>query len=253
MENSSNSTIKKINNFSIRTIKQAWIFTGIGFAFILIALVLIIYSGINLNHYIQISKTVARSIDPVPINLNYDKEMIFTHGSVVGVSIFVLIMIIINLGTFWSYSNVYIPELKETILLKNWYKLTKKNENDKRKKANRKNKELALVPNTLSPPIEMTSDGVPNEKSDTLNLQTNLLKHPSTDKLKEDIVEETLKLKENYTKTLALNINQLSTKTKTIAWTMSKKDFVEESLKNTNILEEQVDEKKKNQGKKGKK
>lgn len=121
MENKSNLT--KIRDF-LKTTKGFVFVTVIAYFFIAILVAIIIWSGYRISKTLELFQET---------NI-YPKNELFLFGSILGVSIFLVIIINLNVWTFWSYTSFYNPELKDKVLLKNWFKnqnkINKENQED---------------------------------------------------------------------------------------------------------------------------
>lgn len=105
----------------LKSLKGFQIITIIAYFFVIILVGLLIWSSIELTNELTLLKT--------NYNYKYNQLVMFQWGSIVGVSAFLIIMININIWAYWSYSNTYIPELKEKVLLRNYFR-NKNKKND---------------------------------------------------------------------------------------------------------------------------
>ncbi|MCV3743343.1 hypothetical protein OF377_00375 [Ureaplasma sp. ES3154-GEN] len=123
-----NSKWKKIRKW-MKTYKGFWVITAITYIFIAILVAILIYAAVNLdfslksyNHWIDVRYDIIID-DKYGVSLdNYYALQIFKWGSVVGVMLFCVLILNINIFAYWSYSNHYIPELKEKRLFSSWIK-----------------------------------------------------------------------------------------------------------------------------------
>lgn len=143
MKNKNNKTttfLKSLKGFQVITI--------IAYCFVAILIGLLIWSSIELTNELTLVKTV--------YEYKYNQLVMFQWGSIVGVSAFLIIMININIWAYWSYSNTYIPELKEKVLLRNYFR-NKNKKTDQNNKSSEQEKEQEKEPNDQSNSSESTN------------------------------------------------------------------------------------------------
>ena len=130
---------KKFYDF-LKTIKGFKVITIISYIFVAILLAILIWSAVRLSYYVEdyyariddyneLKQNIIKIFKTKDFRLNspYNQIKMFKYGSIIGVSSFLIIIININIFAYWSYSNVYIPELKDKKLVKNWFRNFQKN------------------------------------------------------------------------------------------------------------------------------
>ncbi|WP_278998774.1 hypothetical protein [Ureaplasma urealyticum] len=134
-----NKKSKKFYDF-LKTIKGFKVITIISYIFVAILLAILIWSAVRLSYYVEdyyariddyneLKQNIIKIFKTKDFRLNspYNQIKMFKYGSIIGVSSFLIIIININIFAYWSYSNVYIPELKDKKLVKNWFRNFQKN------------------------------------------------------------------------------------------------------------------------------
>ncbi|ACI59924.1 hypothetical protein [Ureaplasma urealyticum] len=134
-----NKKSKKFYDF-LKTIKGFKVITIISYIFVAILLAILIWSAVRLSYYVEdyyariddyneLKQNIIKIFKTKDFRLDspYNQIKMFKYGSIIGVSSFLIIIININIFAYWSYSNVYIPELKDKKLVKNWFRNFQKN------------------------------------------------------------------------------------------------------------------------------
>lgn len=134
-----NKKSKKFYDF-LKTIKGFKVITIISYIFVAILLAIVIWSAVRLSYYVEdyyariddyneLKQNIIKIFKTKDFRLDspYNQIKMFKYGSIIGVSSFLIIIININIFAYWSYSNVYIPELKDKKLVKNWFRNFQKN------------------------------------------------------------------------------------------------------------------------------
>ncbi|MCV3754031.1 hypothetical protein [Ureaplasma zalophigenitalium] len=124
------SSLHKLKDF-IKTFKGFVVITFLGYVLVAICLGVLIYAVLELDraleHYREWNYDfwMNNSAENNKDYLNIAPILslaIFKWGAVVGCMLFLIIILNINIFAYWSYSNHYIPELKDNKLLGNWLK-----------------------------------------------------------------------------------------------------------------------------------
>lgn len=136
---------KKFYDF-LKTIEGFKIITIISYVFVAILLAILIWSAVRLSYYIkdyyarideynEWKQNIIKIFKTKNFHLDspYNQIKIFKYGSILGISSFLIIIININIFAYWSYSNVYISELKDKKLVKNWFRNLQKNNKEDQK------------------------------------------------------------------------------------------------------------------------
>lgn len=134
-----NKKSKKFYDF-LKTIKGFKVITIISYIFVAILLAILIWSAVRLSYYVEdyyariddyneLKQNIIKIFKTKDFRLDspYNQIKMFKYGSIIGVSSFLIIIININIFAYWSYSNVYIPELKDKKLVKSWFRNFQKN------------------------------------------------------------------------------------------------------------------------------
>ncbi|MCV3728295.1 hypothetical protein OF376_00640 [Ureaplasma miroungigenitalium] len=124
------SLMHKLKDF-IKTFKGFVVITFLGYVLVAICLGVLIYAVLeldtalkdyrewNYDYLMNTSETEQHDLLNIQSLLSLE---IFKWGSVLGCMLFIIIILNINIFAYWSYSNHYIPELKDNKLLSNWLK-----------------------------------------------------------------------------------------------------------------------------------